>query len=211
MQKTINQVRQILVNELGLTRDSVREEANAYIRQTLERMLSGKLETLVSKEAERIIGERINTWYRASGKFQEMVELEIRQAIVKRLNIDLKGAVTVTAVARAERFVKITDPKDYEPSDCKQHINVTFDTLKAKLGEPFYNGTEGFPDDDDKIDVCWCFKVADNAYITIWNYKNGPVYGEAQELAEIHTFSFGFPSAAVLKEFSEHFELGLEL
>lgn len=211
MQSTTQQVRQILVNELGLTRESVREEAEKYIAQTITRMLGGSLETVVSKQVERILGERINTWNRQPNRLQEMIELEVRQAIIKRLNVDLKGSVMVAIVPKAEQFVKITDPKDYQPSDCKQHVTVTFDTLRRQLGDPFYNGTDGFPDDDDKVDVCWCFKVADNGYITIWNYKNGPAYGQAEELAEIDTFSFGFPSTAVLKEFSEHFKLGLEL
>lgn len=96
MQSTTQQVRQILVNELGLTRESVREEAEKYIAQTITRMFGENLEILVSREVRRVLGEQIRTYSSQQGKFQAMVEENIRQAVMKQIHVNLSGSLAVT-------------------------------------------------------------------------------------------------------------------
>lgn len=96
MQGTTQQVRQILVNELGLTRQSVREEAEKYIAQTITRMLGENLEILVSREVRRVLSEQIKTYSNQQGKFQAMIEENIRQAVMKQINVQLNGSLAVT-------------------------------------------------------------------------------------------------------------------
>jgi len=55
------------------------------------------------------------------------------------------------------KFEKVTNPRDYRSASCKDHFEIAYSELVEKLGEPFKNGDAGFPDDDDKVDVCWCF------------------------------------------------------
>lgn len=86
----------------------------------------------------------------------------------------------------------------------------TFGELANKLGEPFKNGESGFPDDDDKVDVCWCFTF-EGGYVSIWNYKNGPAYcgDEIQSLQDIDYFSFDYTDDDTLKAFSQQYDLSL--
>lgn len=77
-------------------------------------------------------------------------------------------------------FEKVTDPKDYRSGSCKHHFEIAYGELVNKLGEPFKNGESGFPDDDDKVDVCWCF-----------------------------TFSFDYTDDDTLKAFSQQYDLSL--
>lgn len=107
-------------------------------------------------------------------------------------------------------FEKVTDPKDYRSASCKHHFEIAYGELANKLGEPFKNGESGFPDDDDKVDVCWCFTF-EGGYVSIWNYKNGPAYcgDEIQSLQEIDYFSFDYTDDDTLKAFSQQYDLSL--
>lgn len=108
------------------------------------------------------------------------------------------------------KFEKITNPKAYRSKSCTNHFEISYLLLVEKLGEPFKNGEPDFPDDEDKVDVCWCFKYA-NGYISIWNYKNGPAYcgDEIQSLEEIDYFSFDYTDDDTLKAFFQQYDLPL--
>jgi len=96
MQSTTQQVRQVLVNELGLTRESVRGEAEKYIAQTIARMMGENIEILVSREVRRVLGEQIKTYSNQQGKFQAMIEENIRQAVMRQVHVKLNGSLAVT-------------------------------------------------------------------------------------------------------------------
>lgn len=96
MQSTTQQVRQVLVNELGLTRDSVREEAEAYIRQTIDRMWGQDIPRLVKEEVGRVLNDSIETYQRGGSKIKELIQQEIRQQVTKAINIHLNGKLAIT-------------------------------------------------------------------------------------------------------------------
>lgn len=108
------------------------------------------------------------------------------------------------------KFEKVTNPRDYRSASCKDHFEIAYSELVEKLGEPFKNGDAGFPDDDDKVDVCWCFTF-EGSYVSIWNYKNGPAYcgDEVESVEDIDYFSFGYPDDDTLKLFFKQYEIAL--
>lgn len=104
------------------------------------------------------------------------------------------------------KFEKVTNPKDYQSNSCKDHFEISYGELVQKLGEPFKNGDPGFPDDDHKVDVCWCFAF-EAGHVSIWNYKNGPAYlgGEGVSVEDITCFSFDYPDDETLKLFCKQY------
>lgn len=108
------------------------------------------------------------------------------------------------------KFEKVTNPKDYQSISCKNHFEISYLLLVEKLGEPFLNGSPDFPDDEDKVDVCWCFNSEDG-HVSIWNYKNGPAYcgDEVESVEAIDYFSFDYPDDDTLKLFFEQYEITL--
>lgn len=106
-------------------------------------------------------------------------------------------------------FTKITDPAMYSSRSCKRHVSITYNELVTKLGVPFFNsGGEDFPDDENKVDVCWGFVSDTGAKLSVWNYKNGPVYlGSDYTLAEIGCFSLDYPDEETFKAFCEQYGL----
>ena len=96
MEKTIhNSVRQVLVNELGLTRESVREETREFVREAVEkevaRMLAAdQLRALIGDILLRTktsigYGETLRDWINTAGRaaivewVKENVKIEKKQ------------------------------------------------------------------------------------------------------------------------------------
>lgn len=77
-QTTTQQVRQVLVNELGLTRESVREEARAFV------------EPIVKAEIARLLDQ---------GGIREMVSVELSRLSQRRGN---EIGVSIAGVVRQE-------------------------------------------------------------------------------------------------------------
>jgi hypothetical protein len=89
MKTTQNQVRQILMNELGLTRESIREEVEKIVEKTVDSFIqSDKFQISL----ERAIQKAFKTRYRYSSG-----EEEIKQAIQS----EVKQIVKIVA----EKFV----------------------------------------------------------------------------------------------------------
>lgn len=96
---TQNQVRQVLVNELGLTRESIRQEMKAYVEQAVERHLgTDQFQQLL---AERIF-TRINTLlssYRGEEKLEKIIITEVRSEIERQAKDFVKSRLTLGIVA----------------------------------------------------------------------------------------------------------------
>ena len=99
----INQVRQVLVNELGLTRDSIRDIAKEFISQTVTSFFSlwineeanvKILVQLLVKEhldAQAKPNQRIAYRGMSFGSYLErMVHEEVSKQVAQRLNITLR-------------------------------------------------------------------------------------------------------------------------
>lgn len=90
-----------------------------------------------------------------------------------------------------------------------ERLEISYAKLVSKLGKPHKNGDEDFPDDTDKVDVCWGFRNA-GFVILIWNYKNGPAYnGEGVALENVDRFSVFYVSPESWADFKASFEIGL--
>ncbi len=91
-------------------------------------------------------------------------------------------------------------------SYCDEKIGITYTSLRKALkdvpgfNEGFFVNKSGgdkedpnYPNDTYKTDVTFALRDdATGATITMWNYKNGPAYGEAKSLDEIGSFSVFF-------------------
>lgn len=92
--KEINQVRQVLVNELGLTRESIREMAREFVAEAVAKEVHQLQHTGI---IERIVKEKLNDLCKTSGHwanrdtFRGMVvaeaEKQIREFIEKKVQI----------------------------------------------------------------------------------------------------------------------------
>lgn len=106
-------------------------------------------------------------------------------------------------------WTQITNPAEYDGQHRTNELTIGFDFLRLAIGEPFYSGKPGYPDDDYKTDVCWAFKHNDAEQIVIWNYKNGPNYcgSEVSGLSDIHHFSAYASSPEAWDTFLDQFNL----
>lgn len=79
-----NEVRQILVNELGLTRESVREQACGFVGETLDRYLGSVAfeQTLNKLVAERVT--RALERYRNQDRLETLINEQVRLALEKQ-------------------------------------------------------------------------------------------------------------------------------
>lgn len=70
-------------------------------------------------------------------------------------------------------------------------ISIPYSDLVKALWEPYKNEQRDFPDDNDKVDVCWGIKSAENEnnIALIWNYKNGPAYTGSGTIEDINHYS----------------------
>lgn len=70
-------------------------------------------------------------------------------------------------------------------------ISIPYSDLVKALGEPHKNEQRDFPDDNNKVDVCWGIKSAENENnkVLIWNYKNGPAYTGSGTIEGIDHYS----------------------
>jgi hypothetical protein len=85
-QKTIDMVRQILMNELGLSREGVREEMKAIVRETAEKhfetlVSNGRLqEALVAAATKIIRDEQKKPTYNNTPAMIDLVRIAAREA-----------------------------------------------------------------------------------------------------------------------------------
>jgi hypothetical protein len=92
-------------------------------------------------------------------------------------------------------FTKITDSKQYEQCAVDDTIDVPYKRLVEVLGEPFKNGDPDFPEDPNRVDVCWGLISEDgdgDKYLYIWNIKNGPRYLKKGTLDDIKSFEVSY-------------------
>jgi len=88
-----NEVRQILMNELGLTRESIREEASKIIRETIAQHMKnlehqGVIKELVEREFRIIINGNGN-------KHRDSIKDMCRDAIVESVEKYIAGNLRV--------------------------------------------------------------------------------------------------------------------
>lgn len=81
---TINLVRQVLMNELGLTRESVRTEMEAIVEQVVQRHMGATL-TAMERIVSSAVQQRLEALYRMGswGKpgFQTLIENEVKAQV----------------------------------------------------------------------------------------------------------------------------------
>ena len=88
-QKTIAMVRQILMNELGLSREAVREELKAIVRETAEKhfetlVSNGRLrEALVAAATQIIRDEQQRRTYNNTPAMIDLVRIAAKEAAEK--------------------------------------------------------------------------------------------------------------------------------
>ena len=68
-------------------------------------------------------------------------------------------------------------------------IDIPFRELRVILGPPLMNDDGTYVNDEYKTDVQWELLTPTQGKVVIWNYKNGPNYGEANSINEIEHFS----------------------
>ncbi len=89
-------VRQVLMNELGLTRDAVREEITRIVTETVERYLgSDQMRQFETRLIETIAAKLRKTW--TDPNLTSMIEREIRQQVgnlvQKHLIVEIAGSI----------------------------------------------------------------------------------------------------------------------
>lgn len=88
-QSTVNQVRQILMNELGLSRDYVREQVDAIVRETIRKHLSSQqFNNLVQREVKAAIEAALKESYYDKEKLKAHAIGAIKTQVAKQLEND---------------------------------------------------------------------------------------------------------------------------
>lgn len=95
--KTKDQVKQILMNELGLTRESIRELVTELVNQTVEKHMRNLQE---NGALEKMFADAIDLHYRkANGRYdalhkliQESAFIAASELVAKRVTIEIKEA-----------------------------------------------------------------------------------------------------------------------
>jgi len=92
-----NDVRQILMNELGLTRESIREEASQIIRETIAQHMKnlehqGVIQSIVEAEFRTIVRGR-GCEYRDSitGMCRAAIDVSVKKYIDNHLHMQFSG------------------------------------------------------------------------------------------------------------------------
>ena len=93
MDRTTNQVRQVLMNELGLTRESVRAEVQQIVITTVERMLAGDN---LAQMLERLINLRVREHWSSRESIKADVEKASLQLVREEVAKQIEGRVRVT-------------------------------------------------------------------------------------------------------------------
>ncbi len=105
-----------------------------------------------------------------------------------------------------QEFKKVTDPNNFKWSWKMGSLEIDYLDLVDKIWEPFKYTENNFPDDKNKVQVCWGFnkqnEAEQNINIAIWDYKS-----YADDLAEIKQFSFYAPTDRHLQEFLKQYDL----
>ncbi len=107
------------------------------------------------------------------------------------------------------KFKRLT-PKQYQDSGTfkMDSIDSSIKEISSKIGEPRRYNDANFPDDEDKVDVCWGIKNSNKDVVLIWNYKNGHYEGIDLEENDLLSFSVSYSNEDFFKEFKK--EMGIE-
>lgn len=90
---THTQVRQVLMNELGLTRESVRAEVRQIVVDTMERMLHGdNLQDML----ERLINLRVREYWSSRESVRAAVDKASHQVVREEALKQIEGRLKVT-------------------------------------------------------------------------------------------------------------------
>ena len=83
--------------------------------------------------------------------------------------------------------VTVSNEIDTVGTSLQGEMDISYDEIVAKLGEPTSNG------DGYKVDAEWSLKFEDGTIATIYNYKTGPNYdfNEGCEVADIRDWHIG--------------------
>lgn len=88
--KVINAVRQVLMNELGLTRESVREEVTTIVGATVDKFFhDGKFQ----KFLEQRIDAALRTYHYDSKELQTLITTLVGKAVQEQILNDIKQRV----------------------------------------------------------------------------------------------------------------------
>jgi hypothetical protein len=94
MDKTQNAVRQVLMNELGLTRETVREEMRNIVTDTIERHVAA---INVEKLFERCIGAAVaKSWEGPKAAFDQRIATAISNAVADYAKAEMMRRIVVT-------------------------------------------------------------------------------------------------------------------
>ena len=95
----------------------------------------------------------------------------------------------VEEIATDFKFERLS-AKEYRGCDSavSADIDLPYEFLVKAIGEPHRNGQGDFPDDSDKVSVCWGIRKPNtDSWVVIWDYKNRDIKPE-----EIESFSVDF-------------------
>ena len=91
-----------------------------------------------------------------------------------------------------EKFFSRMNAGEYgKTGSCRiASISIPYDDLCNALWEPFKNDQRDFPDDSDKVDVCWGIKSTENKdKVLIWNFKYGPIHTGVVAIKDVYVYS----------------------
>lgn len=90
---TNNQVRQILMNELGLTREYIRGQVDDIVRATIEKHLcSPQFENLVERHIEKTVQQVLKTNYYETDSLKKLITASLKEKVseaVSHLKIEV--------------------------------------------------------------------------------------------------------------------------
>jgi hypothetical protein len=108
---TTNQVRQVLMNELGLTREFIREETAKLVTETVEKKFKGMD---VDKMISDAVAIKISKVYSMSGFYSGgdfnravmlQVEAQVKNHVMKNLPVSINGVIEIKTENKDDQAV----------------------------------------------------------------------------------------------------------
>lgn len=94
MDKTTNAVRQVLMNEMGLTRESVRDQVDSIVRDAVRKHIAGpQFTNLIEREIKATIEAALKEQYYDRDKLKAHVITAIKQQVADAVAASLELTV----------------------------------------------------------------------------------------------------------------------
>jgi len=89
-QRTTNAVRQVLMNELGLTRESVREEVTKIVEGAVEKFFN---DSRFEKFLQQRVDAALRTYHYGSSELQTLITTLVGKAVQEQVMADIKERI----------------------------------------------------------------------------------------------------------------------